>query len=290
MVVKGFTSFMLGVSIAGFAVWQGAFWACSAVMLLIWVMFFLLQRNKPEDVGLPAIVTEDSELDQELGRAGASPTGGHRAGFFKILLTPTVLMMGVTYFCFKFVRYAIDSWLPYMFKNKYPELSYGESGYYSLVFDLMGIAGGILAGWALDRLFGGRWRSVCLAMVIGMLGAFLSVYVFGGISPIVLSILTGLVGFMLFGPDTILSGAASVDVGGKHEAVAAAGIVNGIGSMGPIVQEPLIGWLLDTFPDNRLTSVTILFITMTTVATLLLGLMWWRERRRLRLDSLGGGI
>ena len=127
-------------------------------------------------------------------------------------------------------------------------------------------------------------------MVIGMVGAFVSVYVFGGISPVLLSVLTGLVGFMLFGPDTIISGAASVGVGGKEEAVVAAGIINGIGSIGPIVQEPLIGWLLDTFPEDELTPVTILFISMSVVATLLLGTMWWRERRRLRLESLGGGI
>jgi len=127
MAVKAFTSFMLSFAIAGYAVWQGAFWACSGVTLVIWFVVLVFQRNKPEDVGLPAIVTEDSELEHELsGSDGGKAQAGlaKKTGFFKILFTPTVLMVGVTYFCFKFLRYAIDSWLPYMFKNKFPDLTY----------------------------------------------------------------------------------------------------------------------------------------------------------------------
>ena len=49
---------------------------------------------------------------------------------------------------------------------------------------------------------------------------------------------------MLYGPDTLLCGAASVQVAGEKNAVAVAGLVNGMGSIGPIVQEEVIGWLV----------------------------------------------
>ncbi len=50
---------------------------------------------------------------------------------------------------------------------------------------------------------------------------------------------------MLMGPDSLLAGVGAIDVGGKGNAIVAAGIINGLGSIGPIFQEEIIGWLLD---------------------------------------------
>lgn len=283
MAVKAFVAQMLGVTlITGVAVWQTAFWSCSLMTLIIWVLVVLFQRNKPEDVGLPPFATEKDEL-AETTDAGEIPTAQERS-FFSILFTPTVLMMGAVYFCLKFLRYAIDSWLPYMFHSEF-QLDYRSSGFYSLVFDMLGIAGGIAAGWALDKVFRGRWRGLCLLMVIGMVGCYLLVYLFGHLHPVVLSVLTGFVGFMLFGPDTILAGAASISVGGKHEAIAAAGIINGIGSIGPIVQELVVARLLDQY-DKSMTPVNILFLSMACVSAFLLGILYVRQRRRDRVAAL----
>ena len=45
-----------------------------------------------------------------------------------------------------------------------------------------------------------------------------------------------LVGFCLFGPDTLISGAAAQDLGGRHAVARVAGVVNGLGSLGAILQ------------------------------------------------------
>ena len=45
------------------------------------------------------------------------------------------------------------------------------------------------------------------------------------------------IGFLLFGPDSLLSGAAAQDAGGPGAAALAAGLINGIGSVGAIAQE-----------------------------------------------------
>lgn len=46
-----------------------------------------------------------------------------------------------------------------------------------------------------------------------------------------------LIGALLFGPDALLSGVATQEVGGPAAAAMAAGVVNGIGSLGAILQE-----------------------------------------------------
>jgi sugar phosphate permease len=45
-----------------------------------------------------------------------------------------------------------------------------------------------------------------------------------------------LIGFCLFGPDTIICGAAAQDLGGKNNVAKAAGFINGVGSVGAIFQ------------------------------------------------------
>ena len=280
MAVKAFVAQMLGVTlIVGVAVWRTTFWSCCCVTLVIWFLMLIFQRNRPEDVGLPSFVADESELSR---RGDSDVTAGQRRSFFSIMFTPTVLMMGAVYFCLKFLRYAIDSWMPYIFNSEFG-LDYRSSGMYSLVFDMMGIAGGIVAGWALDKVFRGRWRSICLVMVLGMVGCYALVYLFGSIHPVMLSVLTGFVGFMLFGPDTIMSGAASVSVGGKKEALAAAGIINGIGSIGPIVQELVVARLLDRY--ESITPVTILFLSMASLSALLLSGLYVRARQRDRTSA-----
>jgi OPA family glycerol-3-phosphate transporter-like MFS transporter len=45
-----------------------------------------------------------------------------------------------------------------------------------------------------------------------------------------------IVGFCLFGPDTIIAGAAAQDLGGKRDVAKAAGFIDGLGSIGAILQ------------------------------------------------------
>jgi sugar phosphate permease len=49
-----------------------------------------------------------------------------------------------------------------------------------------------------------------------------------------------LIGVLTFGPDTMLQGAASQDAGGADGAASAAGMVNGIASMGQLVSPYLV--------------------------------------------------
>jgi sugar phosphate permease len=142
------------------------------------------------------------------------------------------------------------------------------------VFDFAGVGGVFLAGWALDRWFKGNWAAVGACMGVGVIAGYVAVIKFGG-SPGALAIWFGLVGFMLYGPDTLLCGAASVQVAGEKNAVAVAGLVNGIGSIGPVVQEEVIGWMVRGDVPAGMRNTNLLALAMSTVmAALLAGLAW----------------
>jgi sugar phosphate permease len=167
--------------------------------------------------------------------------------------------MGASYFCIKFLRYALDSWLPAFLNVQ--GLDVARASYYSQIFDLAGLFGVILAGLALDRLFRGNWALLCFCMALGAIGGYVAVIHAGG-NPKLVAVCFGLVGFMIYGPDTLICGAASVQVAGEKNGVAVAGIVNGLGSVGPIVQEEVIGWLVRGDVHAGIRNTNILALSM----------------------------
>ena len=219
--------------------WQYAFWGATLVAFGIWWLIYFWQRTKPEDIGLEPIITADDEDSREV-KASVDDRISFKK-YTRLLINPIIPLMGLSYFSIKFLRYALDSWLPTFLNLQ--GMNKAEAAYYSSIFDLAGFGGVVVSGLALDRIFKGRWEQVVLIMSIGLVGGYLVVINFGQ-NPLVLALSFGLVGFMLYGPDTILCGAASVQVAGEKNAVAVAALVNGIGSIGPIIQEEVIGWLM----------------------------------------------
>ncbi len=234
MLVKGIGGYLL----AAYG-WRYAFFGCTLLTIAVWWVVYFWQRNKPQDVGLAPIVNNHL-ADNRTVRASTSEQITMRQ-YLRLAFNPVVLIMGTSYFSIKFLRYALDSWLPTFLNLQ--GMDVGRASYYSGIFDFAGLAGAITAGWVLDRWFRGQWQILCFVMGLGMVLGYLMVVKFGG-NPYLLAICFGLVGFMIYGPDTILSGAASIQVAGERNGVAVAGIVNGLGSIGPIVQEEVIGQLI----------------------------------------------
>ena len=265
---KAFAAFLLG-----WVGWRWSFWGASLVLGAVWLVFLVLQRNRPEDVGLAAL---DDERPIVVVPGDAAKRGRAASGFFGILFNRTVLVMGVAYFCFKFLRYAVDSWLPYFLDAVY-HLPASRAGYASTVFDLMGFGGSLCAGYFSDRLFAGRRAAVMVLMSVGMTVAYLLLFRLGGAGIPVLITLYGLIGFFLFGPDTLLAGAGAIDVGSRRDAAAAAGIINGLGSIGPIFQEQLVARVYQS-SGGSLTGVNSMMLGVSAAGTLALAFLWWRGR------------
>lgn len=237
-----------------------SFLGCTLMAFFIWWLLYFWQRTKPQDVGLAPIVNLDQQEDRSVNASVAEQVTFRQ--YLDLLLNPIVPLMGCCYFCVKFLRYALDSWLPTFLDLQ--GMGVGQAAYYSSIFDWAGLAGAILAGIALDRVFKGRWERLCLVMSIGTAIGYLAVVRFGA-NPYALAWLFGFVGFMLYGPDTLLCGAGAVIVAGERNAVAVAGIVNGMGSIGPIIQEQTIGRLMEgREPDDavRIANMLGLYVSI----------------------------
>ena len=257
--------------------WRYAFIGLALGTLLIWLIILIFQRDKPEDVGLEPIISPREELEEAAVHTATSERITFR-DYLGLVFSPVIVLMGASYFCVKFLRYALDSWLPTFLDLQ--GMDKASAAGYSSIFDFAGLAGAIVAGLLLDRVFKKQWIPVCLLMAIGCVLSYGLVLYFGT-SPVLLAWLFGGVGFMLYGPDTIICGAAAVAVAGERNALAAVGIINGIGSIGPIVQEQVIGRLVDANdPIASMRNTNYLFLGVAVLLTVLLVLQYQITRRK----------
>ncbi len=251
--------------------WQSAFFTGAGVLSVVWLQFYFLQRNRPEDVGLAPIDDPLTHADEAKTSDLPTTTKLSRDAWTNILL------VGGFYFCAKLIRYAVWSWAAYFLANTYL-LSDKQANGYATVFEIAGLVGSFVTGWMSDRFFKSRRAGASLIMMIAMTGCTGLLIAFGGASVAVFVVLLGAVGFTLYGPDALLSGAGAMDIGGRHAATFATGVIAGFGALGPIVQELLISRMYDS-KGGDLTAVFILLFVSAAVGTLFCLALVVRNRR-----------
>jgi MFS transporter, OPA family, glycerol-3-phosphate transporter len=217
----------------GFTSWQWCFYFGALVLAAVWIQFYFFQRDTPQDVGLAPI---DDPVTPEDESKVVDPPGPIR---LSREAWKNLLLVAGFYFFAKLVRYAIWSWAAYFLQEKYG-CTPKDSAIYSTAFDICGIPGVFVTGWISDRFFHSRRAGIALVMMIGMMVATALLIGFGGSGVTVFVVLLGAVGFFLYGPDALLSGAGAMDIGSRRAATFAAAVISGFGSIGPVVQEVII--------------------------------------------------
>jgi OPA family sugar phosphate sensor protein UhpC-like MFS transporter len=229
---------LLGSVPATIAPWEHCFYVGACVLGVVWIQFYFLQRNKPEDLGLAPVDDPVTAVDESKLVEPSGPLTLSREAWTNLLLVAGF------YFFAKFIRYAVWSWSAYFLERTY-ELKGDAANQYATIFDICGLAGVYMTGYLSDRFFKSRRAGVSLIFMIGMMAVTGLLVLFGGTSVTVFTILLGGVGFFLYGPDALLSGAGAMDIGSRRAAVFATGVIAGFGAMGPVVQELVIARMYD---------------------------------------------
>jgi sugar phosphate permease len=265
-----------GRALAGFLLgWLGMAWSffgSSIVLLAFTVYFVLYARETPQSVGLS--LEDEAEPDAAMPAAG--DPGSRREPPLPPGFVKSIVAMGLIYIGLRFVRYALDSWSTLILGEQFG-MTTSVAAYWSTIFDWIGFAGIVVAGYWSDRLPGSRRTPVIFWMTAGCLVFTGAMWLVGLTSPVLFIALLGLIGFTAMGPDSLLSGACAMDVGSRRQAALAAGVINGFGSIGPILQEPAIGWLKQNHGVDAVFLLLLAIVFVTTVAT---GLLARFERRR----------
>lgn len=226
-----------------FGTWRAAFLAGAAVVAVVAVAFFVFQRNRPADVGLPP-VDEYRKDETPTEAAPARPTVSVRDALRTALRDRMVLLLGASYFLLKPARYAILLWGPVIVIEQIPDASLLQAVFIPVAFGVAGLAAPILVGLASDKLFGARRIPPAVLSLLGLvvvLALFVPLTSTGSVPLMVL--LLALIGLTVYAADAMISCTAAVDFGTSERAGTAAGFVNGCGSIGAILGGLLPGYL-----------------------------------------------
>ncbi len=205
--------------------WKRGFFFPSIILLIIAFVYLLFTRNDPKEVNVPEIIEsryEFKDMDQK----------AEKLKILGLLLKNRALWIysGI-YMILKMTRYSFLFWLP-IYLEKSLNYDVSEAGYISSVYELIGFFGVIFAGYASDKIFKSKRFSTISIMMFGLaLVCLMHPYMvsYGKIGTI---ISIALIGIATYGPDSLICTACSMDVGGKKGAGMAAGIINGMGSIG----------------------------------------------------------
>ena len=176
-------------------------------------------------------------------RSPAKKSSHHWRRLASLWSIPGVSATAASVFCLKFVRYCMYMWLPlYLIEHLgYPKI---EGGLFSTMFDVGGIVGGPALGILVDRYFPDK-------PLLGISYALMGGTVTFGLIPLAApwgrlhcSALLFLAGAANCGPDSLLTGSVTMMIGERYGTNSGAGVtslVNGVGSVGAIIEGPLVG-------------------------------------------------
>jgi len=249
--------------------WRRGFYIPAAALAVVTVCYIVFVRNRPSDAGFE----DHEELAPSSDRVVKQENKDENVvDIWKAVLKSKALWTtGIMYFFLKMTRYSFLFWLPlYLVESAgYAE---DEAGYTSTVFELSGFAGVVFAGYASEKLMGSRRFPVASIMLFGLAG---SCFIYptlaaqqGWLNIVGLS----LIGIMTFGPDSLMTGAGAMDIGSQKAAGMAAGIINGIGSVGAALSPILVATVTDS--SYGWDGLFPIFMIFSVIAGLLMATRW----------------
>jgi MFS transporter, OPA family, sugar phosphate sensor protein UhpC len=257
--------------------WRAAFVVPGLFLLPVALVFFLLLRDSPVEAGFPPVRDDTGPAPiQPTGAASSFPTlsGAHSTWrILRLTLGNRVLwILAAGFFVMNAVRYSFMNWsVQYM--AEFHGRSIKDSVLTAIIIPLVGALGALSAGWASDALFGRRRAPVCVLMLLGVTATCTAmVYVPQG-DWLAATALLGLAGFMIYGPDVLIAGAATVDLSHPRAAAIATGFTMCVGALGAIFSGAGIGYLKDLGHGNW-SLVFLVLAVMPLIPAMLMALIW----------------
>ena len=227
------TERMQGVleSAAHVGAWRWCFWIPATIALVGSVGIFIGLRDTPSSVGLPELHT--------INKKGKEASAEYKAFIRKhVFRNKWIWILGVANFFVYIVRFAVLDWGPTFLKEA-RGMSLAGAGWTVAVFEIFGIIGMLVSGYATDRWLKGKAHHTCVYCMIGVV-VFMTCFLLmpKGTNPTVMIIVLALAGFCIYGPQALIGIAAANQATNRAAATAngltglfgyASGLVSGIG-------------------------------------------------------------
>jgi OPA family glycerol-3-phosphate transporter-like MFS transporter len=193
-------------------------------VMVMFVVNLVVVRDRPSETGHP---------DFDTGEAASQDTSVVRVGEIlqKVISNPTLRIIALAEFCTGIVRQGLMyNFVSYLVKVHAIPPKSPLVGNIGIGIMFAGIAGGLISGFLSDKVFGSRRPPVAFVFYVLQIPALLVLQY--APTPFFGAVMIAFSCTWIFGVHGMLSGAASVDFGGKRAAATAAGLLDGIAYVG----------------------------------------------------------
>ena len=252
--------------------WQWSFWVPALFALAGAVGLAVFLRDTPRSVGLPEMEGTHTKVEDN------SSSAEYRAFLReKVFRNPVIWTLAFANFFVYVVRFAVLDWGP-KFLQEARGLSLSDAGWSVATFEIFGIIGMLVAGWATDKWFKGRAHRTCVFCMLGaavFMGIF---YLLPASAPMsALIIVLAMAGFFIYGPQALI-GIAAANQATKSAAATANGVTGIFGYLSVFVSGLGVGAMVDWINHNHegqgWDAVFIMMIGMAVIGMLIFLAMW----------------
>ncbi len=282
---------VIGSANQGVGMWKWCFWSMAILGALGLVTMWFTLPGTPREEGLPDLPGTEAGG----GRSGATAEAAalradvqesvmrsRPSAWRMVFLNPVIWMLGLCNFMINATRALVADWGPTLLQEA-KGLTSSEAGTVIMFFEFAGIAGMLFAGWATDRLFGGRAPRLCvflMALTAGLLAAFWFLPAGGWTGPLAMAALCT-AGFCLYGPQA-LTGVTATNTSTKLFAGTSIGFISLFSYVGVSVAGKVCGSLAQSSGGWHLPVMAIAGVAA--VGCMLFLCLW-----NVRANSYGNG-
>lgn len=211
--------------------WRAVLACPSIALILIMVAcWFVLPRTARHD---PAAGPKD-------------PKDGFRFSRYLELITERkFLVVAALSFTLTLMRETFNFWTVDFIRTEGGEqVSSSVAAFMSTPFDLCGAVGIVLMGWIFGRLRPAARQRLLVAVLVTLAALLVALPTLFHAGLWVLAVGVGLIGFLVYGPYSLLAGVLAVEVRGKEFAATVSGLVDGAGYIAGFLSGMFFGRLL----------------------------------------------
>lgn len=180
-------------------------------------------RDTPQSLGLPAIekFKDDYPISKKASLEEKELTV-KQILFEYVLNNKYIWMLAIAYFFVYAIRTAINDWTVFFLVEE-KGYSLVTAGTCIFSFEIGGIFGSLAAGWASDKIFGGKRGPINVLFSLLVIGALIALWCLPSNAPFIAMSVLFILGFLIFGPQMLI-GIVAAELSHKKAAATATGV------------------------------------------------------------------